>query len=69
MSLGKNSGRCMAVYSVVLGVFYIIVGSIEFATAFWNWFIVPGDNLSLLGLPSDDLFGGLAALVIGAVFF
>ena len=29
----------------------------------------PRDHLSLLRLPSDDLFGGLAALVIGAVFF
>jgi len=69
MELNKSFGRYMAVYAAVLGVFYIVVGSVEFITAFWNWFIEPGDNLSLLGLPSDDLFGGLAALVIGAVFF
>ena len=69
MKLDKNFSRYMAVYAAVLGAIYIIIGSVEFATAFWNWFIAPGDNLSLLGLPSDDLFGGLAALVIGAVFF
>jgi len=69
MKLDKNFSRYMAVYSAVLGAIYIIVGSVEFATAFWNWFIAPGDNLSLLGLPSDDLFGGLAALIIGIIFF
>ena len=69
MKLDKNFSRYMAVYSAVLGAIYIIVGSVEFATAFWNWFIAPGDNLSLLGLPSDDLFGGLAALIIGTIFF
>ena len=69
MSLDKNFSKYMAVYAVVLGVFYIIVGSVEFTTAFWNWFIKPGDNLSLLGLPCDDLFGGFAALITGAVFF
>jgi len=69
MRIDKNFSRYMAVYSAVLGVFYSIVGSVEFATAFWNWFIAPGDNLSLLGLPCDDLFGGLAALIIGIVFF
>jgi len=69
MKLNKNFGKYMAVYSAVLGTLYIIVGSVESATAFWNWFIAPGDNLSLLGLPCDDLFGGLAALIIGIVFF
>ena len=68
MKLDKNFSKYMAVYAAVLGVFYIIVGSVEFITAFWNWFIEPGDNLSLLGLPCDDLFGGLAALIIGIVF-
>ena len=69
MNLNRKIGRCMAVYSAILGAIYVVVGSIEFSTAFWNWFIKPGDNLSLLGLPCDDLFGGFAALVIGAVFF
>ena len=69
MNLDKNFSKYMAVYAAALGTLYIIVGSVEFATAFWNWFIKPGDNLSLLGLPCDDLFGGLAALIIGAVFF
>jgi len=67
--LNKNVGRSMAIYAAILGGLYVIVGFIEFATAFWNWFIEPGGNLSLLGLPSDDLFGGFAALVIGIVFF
>ena len=67
--LSKNAGRGMAIYAAILGGLYVTVGFIEFATAFWNWFIEPGGNLSLLGLPSDDLFGGLAALVIGFVFF
>jgi len=69
MNLNRKISRCMAAYSAILGTLYIIVGSIEFLTAFWNWFIKPGDDLSLLGLPCDDLFGGFAALVIGAVFF
>lgn len=68
MKLSKNTGRFMAVYATILGASYIIIGSIEFATAFWNWFIKPGGGLSLLGLPCDDLFGGFAALVIGTVF-
>ena len=69
MKVDESFGKRMAVYAAVLGALYVIVGSVEFATAFWNWFIVPGGNLSLLGLPCDDLFGGFAALVIGAVFF
>ena len=66
--LSERSGRCMAAYAVALGALYLMVGSIEFATAFWNWFIELGGGLSLLGLPGDDLFGGFAALVIGLVF-
>ncbi len=64
----KNIGKGIIIYAILLGGIYIVVGSVEFVTAFWNWFIEPEGNLSFLGLPSDDLFGGFVALVIGTVF-
>ena len=68
MKMNKKMGKYMTAYAAIIGGLYIIIGIAEFSVAFWNWFINPGGNLSLLGLPGDDLFGGLAALVIGAVF-
>jgi len=68
MEMNKKMGRYMAAYAAIIGILYIIIGIAEFSAAFWNWFINPEGNLSLLGLPGDDLFGGLAALVIGIVF-
>ena len=67
MSLNKRAGRCLALYSSALGVLYLVVGSIEFLTGFWD-LIMPGAVSRLLGLPLD-LYGGFAALVTGFVYF
>lgn len=68
MKLDKSTGRRIMVYAATLGILYAIIGFIEFTTAFWNLFINQGGNLSLLGLPCNDLFGGFAALIIGVTF-
>lgn len=68
MNLSEKDRKYIMIYATVLGVLFMVVGFIEFITAFWNWFIVPTRSLCLLTLPCQDLFGGLAALTIGAVF-
>lgn len=66
MKLNKSNRQRAAVYAAVLGIIYTIIGAFEFTTGFWD-LLSPGAAESLLGMPVD-LFGGFAALVIGAVY-
>jgi hypothetical protein len=66
MKLGEGARRSVVVYSVILGILYIIIGSIEFTTGLLD-LPNPGTVESILGMPVD-LFGGFAALVIGFVY-
>lgn len=66
MKLSEGVGKNLALYALALGVIYILIGFIEFATGFID-LIAPGSGKSILGLPID-LYGGFAALVIGIVF-
>jgi len=71
MRLNKSDGKRIAAYAAILGVIYLTIGLIEFVNAFWSWFIAMGGEASLFGfpgLPKGDLFGGLAAIVVGAVY-
>lgn len=67
MKLSDGAGKSMVTYAVILGVLYIIIGSIEFVTGFWD-LLAPGAAESILGMPID-LYGGFASLMIGAVYF
>jgi len=67
MKLSEGTRKSLVIYTVILGILYIVVGLIEFATGLWNLFI-PGAAQAILGLPID-LFGGFAALIIGATYF
>lgn len=67
MKLGEGAGKSMVSYAVMLGILYVIIGSIEFATGLWD-LVAPGATEAILGLPTD-LFGGFATLVTGAAFF
>ena len=67
MKLSEGDGKSMVTYAVILGIVYIIIGSIEFATGFWD-LLAPGAAEAIPGLPID-LYGGFAALVIGAAYF
>jgi len=67
MKLSEGARKSMVAYAVILGILYIIIGSIEFATGLWD-LLAPGAAESILGMPID-LFGGFATLVIGAAYF
>lgn len=67
MKLSEGAGKSMVAYAVILGILYITIGSIEFATGLWD-LLAPGAAESILGMPID-LYGGFATLVIGAVYF
>lgn len=67
MGLNKGNGQMAAAYAIILGVVYVMIGAVEFATGFWD-LLSPGAAESFLGIPID-LYGGFATLVIGAVYF
>jgi len=58
--------RRIAVYAIMLGIAYVIVGASEFALGLWDLFS-PGTAVNFFGVPAD-LFGGFAAVVIGATY-
>jgi len=62
----KVKNRRIAIYAMMLGVGYIIFGVAEFTLGIYNLFSPMGDA-SLVGVPAD-IFGGFAALVIGATY-
>jgi len=58
--------RRIAVYAIMLGIAYVIVGTSEFALGLWD-LLAPGTAVNFFGVPVD-LFGGFAAAVIGATY-
>jgi len=71
MKLTDRMCRRLAAYVAAIGLTYIIVGVLELANAAYTLFIAPEAKQPLIGvtgIPADDIFGGLSALVIGAVF-
>jgi len=58
--------RRTAFYAITLGTAYIAVGASEFALGLWN-LLAPGTAVSFPVIPVD-LFGGLAATIIGATY-
>jgi len=57
--------RRIAVYAIMLGIAYVIVGASEFALGLWDLFSL--GTVNFFGVPID-LFGGFAAVVIGATY-
>jgi len=62
----KVENRHVVIYAMILGVAYVIFGATEFMLGIYNLFS-PMDNASLVGVPAD-IFGGFAALVVGASY-
>jgi len=63
----KVENRHIVIYTMILGVAYIIFGAAEFTLGIYNLFS-PMDNASLVGVVPADIFGGFAALVVGASY-
>jgi hypothetical protein len=63
----KVENRWVVIYAMILGVTYIILGVTEFALGIYNLFS-PMNNASLVGVVPADIFGGFAALTIGASY-
>jgi len=57
--------RRIAIYAIMLGIAYVIVGASEFALGLWDLFFL--GTVNIFGVPID-LFGGFAAAVIGATY-
>ena len=58
--------KWIAIYAIILGVAYVILGTVEFALGVYNLFS-PIESVSLVGV-SADIFGGFAAFVIGVTY-
>jgi hypothetical protein len=63
----KAENRHIVIYAMILGVAYTIFGAAEFTLGIYNLFS-PMDNAGLVGVVPADIFGGFAALVVGASY-
>jgi hypothetical protein len=63
----KAEEKHIVTYAIILGFIYTVFGAVEFTLGIYNLF-TPIDNASFLGVAPADVFGGFAALVIGASY-
>lgn len=69
MKLNESNGKVVATYALILGIIYFILGILEVVEGFGPFFgVTEGPVLGVEWLPAD-MFGGLATIVIGAVYF
>ncbi len=69
MKLNESNGKVVATYALILGAIYFILGILEVVEGFGPFLgITEGPVLGAEYIPAD-LFGGLATMVIGAVYF
>jgi hypothetical protein len=69
MKLNESNGKVVATYALILGAIYFILGILEVVEGFGPFFgVTEGPVLGAEHIPAD-LFGGLATIVIGAVYF
>lgn len=69
MKLNESNGKVVATYALVLGIIYFILGILEVVEGFGPFFGVTAGPVLGAEYISADLFGGLATIVIGAVYF
>jgi hypothetical protein len=63
----RVESRWIVIYAMILGIAYVILGATEFTLGIYSLFS-PMDNINFVGVISADIFGGFAAIVIGATY-
>ncbi|MHA1770519.1 MAG: hypothetical protein ACTSYL_12405 [Candidatus Thorarchaeota archaeon] len=66
MKSNRTDIQLIAIYAVLLGILYALVGAIKFLTGIMD-LVALGDSEGILGI-RPDIYGGLATLVIGSSY-